>query len=1402
MRMALLSLAIAGCVAASPVLGRDDGASAEGGRDVYIVHFNEPALALFRGDTDGGVPASARLKATAPGVTGARQLDVDAPAARSYRGFLAQQRGTRLAMAERALGRPLKPGFVYDVVANAVSLELSEAEARQLAKLPGVRRVSRDFARRLMSDAGPRWIGADRLWDGSLGASTRGAGIVVGVIDTGINRTHPSFAERGPVDGFNHTNPLSRQFGLCATQPGLCNNKLIGIYDFSICTGVHASSRCTNRETDDGRDVDGHGSHVASTAVGNVLNVSFNLPTGTVQRQLSGVAPHASLISYKACEKPQSSEETGSCRGTWLLAALNQAAADRVQVLNYSIGGTGDSPWSCFGVDCNSNSNSSDIDDDAEAMFALREAGTVVVVAAGNDGPASGSITRPAYAPWVLAVANTSHDRVIANRLVDLSGGATPPPAGGVLVGAGLTTGLGPVALVAPNDFPLCSQGTDLDSPPTGASNPWSAGRFNGEIVVCLRGVQARVAKSNNVRLAGGSGMVLVNQASDGEGIVADSHSIPATHLGFADGQALLNWLRTGSGHRGRLEGASVSSAPERADVLSSSSGRGPTGYGDYLKPDIAAPGSSVQAAAGTGSGFAFLSGTSMATPHVAGAAALLRAAKPNWNVSDIESALRSSALPVVRLPDGSTPATAFDQGSGRIDVAAALRAGLSFPLTPNELRNANPNAGGNPKALNLPSLVDAQCLERCSFTRRVTDLVGGGTWRAEFSGPPGMQVTITPAEFSLTAGGSRELQFSVDVSDSRLLGRWAEGRVLLRRQAGSLPAATVSDTTLPVRVFSSPGSLPAKINLSGPGERGFNDVALNGLVALDDLRVAATALVAPVVTIQSKPQDPSTESPYTDIGVGSFFTLVDVPALAAGQRYRLRADATSATAVNVDLFVGRDDDGDGQPDSDEERCTSTSPSAREQCLVEINGPAAATRYWALIQNWRASSTGAINSMRLDTALIDLAASNAGGLVATGPARTGRLAPFSLRLAWDDLTLQPGETRFGYLRLAAAGGANELGLVPVELTRTGTPSNAAKVLAPGSTTRLRLAPGQAQDRLIVELPGNASELLLRSRGSGEVDLYLARTDSTGGPAIAAAPARTAALASARQPGANEELRLSGAALGAGRWYLTPVNSGATSADIELDLAVSFAGVRAQPRVGAYFNPERSGAGAFLYDAGPNWGFLWYTYAEDGSPVWYIGAAPRPGASQGVWNVDLSRFTWNGSSAHGTVVGNATLTLLAADAVQFAWNLDGRSGSERYVYLDGGGCARSGGTPFDINGFWFNPAQSGYGYSVFAFPGGETNGAYFYDAEGRGRWAIAAAAPFGTSQLQFDLRRGACPSCNYVEPTVTPGIGRVIRSYDDERSGRMDVDLALPAPLSGRWQVNTAVQKLSDPTGCR
>lgn len=551
---------------------------------------------------------------------------------------------------------------------------------------------------------------------------TMGEGVIAGIIDTGINFDHASFADIGG-DGYNHTNPFGsgNYKGWCVTNPGDCNDKLIGAWNF-----VNPGSTP--------EDLDGHGSHTSSTVAGNVIqDAEFIANTTTYTFTfVSGVAPHANVIMYKACG-------ASGCPTSATTASVNQAVIDGADVLNYSISG-GTQPYT---------------DPTSVAFLNANTAGVFAAASAGNSGPGAGTTNHKE--PWNLTVAASTHDRAVLNSLVNMSGGGSTPPAD--ILGEGATVGYGPAAIVYAGDY----GGNNLCA-------PFPPGTFNGEIVVCDRGTYGRVEKGQNVLNAGGGGMVLVNDPNSAASLNADNHVLPATHISYADGVILKTWLASGSGHTATLTGGSISLYPEHGDNMAAFSSRGPSGF-NLIKPDVTAPGLNILAAYATLAGgppppeFNIISGTSMSSPHAAGSAALMRALHPTWSPTQIKSALMLSAATNVRKEDNTTPADPYDMGAGRINLAGARDVGFVLDISRAEYDAANPALGGDMGALNLPSMSNTDCAGFCSWTRTLQSVLNfDEQYNVTTSGETGLVLTVDQPSFTLPAGGTQEIVVTANV--------------------------------------------------------------------------------------------------------------------------------------------------------------------------------------------------------------------------------------------------------------------------------------------------------------------------------------------------------------------------------------------------------------------------------------------------------------------------------------------------------------------------------------------------------------------------------------------------------------------------------------------------------------
>ncbi|MGH3645831.1 MAG: S8 family serine peptidase [Micromonosporaceae bacterium] len=836
--------------------------------------------------------------------------------------------------------------------------------------------MRRQFTRKITTDAGPAWIGAPEIWSGAATGDqpgSKGEGVVVGVVDTGVNHDHPSFADVGG-DGYDHENPRGQFYGLCGpTGAPFCNDKLIGVHDF---TGTGP------------QDDNGHGSHTASTSAGNALEAEVTAPTTTIARDISGVAPHANLITYKGCLP------TGNCLSPSLVAAIDQAVADGVDVINYSIGGGPNDPWN---------------DADSLAFLAAREAGVFVATSAGNDGPNAETIGSPANSPWLLSVGASTHDRAFTNRVVNLSGGGTPP---GDLRGKSFTSEYGPASIVHARDH-----GDEL------CGAPFAPGTFDGEIVICDRGVNPRVEKGRNVKLGGAGGMVLVNLDADGESTVADPHELPAVHLGATDGKKLKDWVATGSGHTGAIEGTKTSQTDANGDVMAGFSSRGPNApVPGVIKPDVTAPGVDILAAVHTvdptaAAEYGLLSGTSMSSPHAAGAAALVRSVRKNWTPAQVQSAMTSTGIADVLKDDGSTAADAFDVGGGRIDLSRAAEAGLVLDVPPADFTAADPASGGDPTRLNLATLGQDNCLGKCTWVRTVTNATDSKVmWKVATQAPEGVDLSVKPKQFRLAPGKSVTLTITADVSD--VVGNhWLFGGVRFSGKG-------VPTQRFPVALL--PGGAAQDVEISAEAASGTHTVSLDTPVNIRDFTATVYGLQQGRVDDMQLAQDPTPLDPYDGLG-GTQHVLVDVPEGAQV----LASDIVETTSADLDLFVGRDADGDDAPDAGEEVCRSASETAMESCTVRS---LAAGRYWIMVQNWLTGQ--ALDDVKLQTVLIP--GTDNGNLTVTGP--SGRVpagSAIDVKLAWDEPDLAPGTTWLALVRLGSdADHPGNVGTLLVRITRT------------------------------------------------------------------------------------------------------------------------------------------------------------------------------------------------------------------------------------------------------------------------------------------------------------------------------------------------------------------------------
>lgn len=1356
----------------------------------YIIELHNPPIAAYRGEElklPDGSPSGERLRPATESIAQDGKLDLGSDRIQAYANFLQDMRESFLLEAAVLLGRVVQPSHVYRTATNGLALDLTPEEAAILEASPLTRSIQADQVMQLDTDAGPPWLGAEDIWTGAAGfASNRGEGIVVGIIDSGINWEHPSFAD--PSDGYNYTNPLGTQKGLCSDPQVACNNKLIGVYDF-----VQDDPQTDEvEENNNGRDNDGHGSHVAGIAVGNRLNVTLN---GSAQAFVSGVAPRANLITYRVCFVGDVSDpDGGGCQQSAILSAIDQAITDGIDVINYSIGTSAFSPWQGGTVPL--------------AFLNARNAGIFVATSAGNSGPNAGTVGSPANAPWIVSVGNATHDRIFGSAVQNLSGGATAPPTG--LVGASLTAGIGVRKIVHAKDFgnALCGTGPSESAAScggnTGASSPWKGQTpFNGEIVVCDRGTYGRVEKGKNVQLAGAGGYILANTDETGNSVVSEDHCLPTTHLGDTAGDKLRTWLASGSNHQGSLSGFALLNDNNYADILNSSSSRGPaTGSSDeLLKPNLIAPGTSILAASDQGEEFRVLTGTSMASPHIAGAAALLRSLHPGWTVSQVVTALETTSTAELARDFDGPVATPHERGAGRPRLELAANAGLYLNVTGPEFSSANPGSGGVPRNLNLPGMVNKACKEKCTFTRKVTDQKGGGSWTvASANFPAGTVVKVTPANFTLTNGASRTLTIEVDVTNSNMIGKWVYGDVVFS-SAGS------PDQSLTAAVLSSGGTLPVSWNITDDRDTGTQEFNLSGLVTLPDLTFKSGGLVAPTRTVQILKEDPTSsgllsdkgrrtivqnEDPY-DGGEGVFTVWHNLP---DGGLW-LHAETLASTADDLDMFVGRDDNGDGIADEEEELCTSTSPIDVEECNLYNLPPG---NYWIVVQNWSGVNPSGDQVTLLSAAIADSALSP---MMVTGPGIVPANQQFAVNVNWRNVSALPGDQLLGAVGIGSnRNQPNNLGVIPIRFTRSAIVAPQTFPLFNGETQGLALAGNSAHERIFVDVPPGTTSLNVQASGgngtqSNALRIELYRQDF--GPALASQPFATLPGGLAQVASAS-----GGSNLGPsvtlnnnptpGRYYVRLANVAANAAAVNIIANVQSTKAGITPFKGLYRFWRDNYQGGEYNSIGNFHYVLWYSYDQAGEPTFYNSSSVAPTGN--VWVTNLLRYTNDGTQQQSQVVGKLSMTFISNTEVIYSYSLLGIVGSDRMVPLSPNTCPTISGSKKSYHGTWGKQVVGLGGATGSVFDSSQSHIHYLFDGMGKPRFLLASAAATATSMAiaQFNAYCATCPET----PVQVNDVGTFTRNFVTESTGSWTFNYQAWSQTVNRTD---QIVKISDPLQC-
>ncbi len=722
----------------------DPSAAKAAGNGAYIVRLADEPVVAYK----GGVAGHAATKPNK-----GQKIDPNAPSVVKYMGYLAARQDA--ALASVGGGKKLHN---YGYAFNGFAATLTDAQAQKLALTAGVLSVAKDEARPMDTATTPAFLGLSGP-TGFWATKATGENVIIGVIDSGVWPEHPSFSDRSGTNG-NATKDGKLAYqqipgwhGKCVPGEQFnasdCNQKLIGARYYNAGFGGNAGIDATlPHEFNSPRDHNGHGTHTASTAGGNA-NVTI---TGEAARfgAINGIAPRARIAAYKVCWSVPGT--AGSCYGSDTIAAVDQAIADGVDVLNYSVSGS-----------------QTNFRDPVEIAFLYAaDAGVFVATSAGNSGPNASTVAHPG--PWVTTVAAGTHDRNLVGS-VTLGNGVT-------YSGASLATPVGPAAFIdaARAALPgadaakvlLCYAAVD-----NGGAAVLDPAKIAGKIVLCDRGGNARINKSLAVKEAGGIGMVLVNTSAGT--LEADIHAVPTVHLANTDRPAVKAYA-AGASPTATING-SVIDRSAAAPFTAAFSSRGPLqASGSLLKPDLIAPGQSILAGVAppgnAGKLFDFYSGTSMSSPHVAGLAALMKELKPGWSPMAIKSALMTTGYDVLDVNANGSPISdatrIFRQGAGHVAPMKTADPGLVFDsgfndwigfLCGTQLPVASCTAAGipviEPSNLNGASIAVGALAGTQTITRTVTN-VGSATetYTPSVAGLTGVTVAMLPATLTVPKNG------------------------------------------------------------------------------------------------------------------------------------------------------------------------------------------------------------------------------------------------------------------------------------------------------------------------------------------------------------------------------------------------------------------------------------------------------------------------------------------------------------------------------------------------------------------------------------------------------------------------------------------------------------------------
>ncbi|MFT4264185.1 MAG: S8 family serine peptidase [Nocardioides sp.] len=822
-----------------------------------------------------------------------------------------------------------------------------------------------------------------------------GEGVLVGVIDTGIWPEHPSFADDGTFPAAPALAGDSCQFGNTAAnaddKPFTCNNKLVGARDETATYRANAGAEPD--EFVSARDDEGHGTHTASTTAGDAGVKAYI--QGRYVDTTTGIAPRAQVIAYKALGNQGGFSSD-------LSAAIDQAVADGVDVINYSIGG-----------------GANLLGPDAVSFLFAADAGVFASVSAGNSGPTAETIGGPSDSPWVTSVAASTEPRFYRGT-IKLGNGKT-------YTGASVTATLPSKPIVDAADL-----GNKLCLPDLAFT-----ASVTGKVVICHRGSNGRVEKSLTVSTAGGVGMILANvDDPEQDNLFTDTFFVPTVHVDQKVGDQITAYIhRTGSRATAAIvKTTEITEQPWKAPSVTvfSSRGESPTAA-SIIKPDIAAPGIQIVAGASPytdegfvqGELFQAIAGTSMSAPQIAGIYALVKQAHPDWTPAEAKSALQTTASLDITDNDRKTKAGPFDRGAGEVDPGVVDRPGLFDPglvydagfndylgfycdAAPAIFSDASATcsslaAAGVPtrtEDLNLATIGISSLVGSETVQRTVTNVsdktikVSADTKEA----PTGYSVSVSPSKLTVAPGATASFTVTIANKGAAPAGEWRFGNLTWKGSGYTVNSA----------IAVKGAKIGAPSSVTGSGESGTADVPVK--FGYDGTYTPVpSGLVASTPLTGSVKQDPDQTFGTSDDASGG---VTEVPVTIGDTSY-WRIEYAAAGDDDLDLYL-LDASGD---------VVASSTNGGTDELIELIDPAAGD-YTLAVHGWQVSGT---HEFSIDDWVVP---AGTGSLtVASAPTTATVGGTGTVSLAWSGA---PAGTSYGILD--HSDGSSQLATTVVKVT--------------------------------------------------------------------------------------------------------------------------------------------------------------------------------------------------------------------------------------------------------------------------------------------------------------------------------------------------------------------------------